>query len=84
MRIEHFGKAILVTLFLAFGMLQTLNAQKIALPFDRVTSADAMRQLYESDSIIHFAYKPLLMDKREYDTLIAKTYNRYKGKTYEK
>ena len=54
-----------------------LSAQKTLLPFDRVTSHDALRQLYESDSIIHLSFKPLLLNRSEVDTLIERTNNRY-------
>jgi len=67
-----------------FGFAQKARAQKTLLPFDRVTSQDVMRQLYESDSIIHFSYKPLLLNKSEFDTLVSNTHNRYSGKTYSK
>tara|TARA_R110002050_G_scaffold87066_3_gene184623 strand:+ start:14587 stop:16086 length:1500 start_codon:yes stop_codon:yes gene_type:complete len=57
-------------------------SQKVLLPFDRVTSQDAMRQLYESDSIIHLSFKPLLLDKSGYDTLISRTNSRFTQKKY--
>ncbi len=60
------------------------HAQKIALPFDRITTQDSERQLFEMDSIIHLSYKPLLLNKSEYDTLISNTHNRFSGKTYKK
>ena len=73
---------------LVFGLMllasMSAMAQKTLLPFDRVTSQDAVRQLYESDSIIHLSYKPMFIDKSEYDTLIANTQNRYTTKRYEK
>ncbi len=51
---------------------------------DRVTSQDATRQLYEYDSIIHLSYKPLLLNKWEYDSLISHTQKRYSSATYSK
>ncbi len=60
------------------------HAQKYQLPFDNVTSHDAMRQLYELDTIIHFSYKPLLIDKSLFDTLVANTHTRYSEKQYKR
>jgi hypothetical protein len=57
--------------------------QKTLLPFDRVTSHDAMRQLYESDSIIHLSFKSLLLNRSEVDTLISRTNNRYTTRKYK-
>jgi len=72
-------------LFVMFlGTSQQVNAQKTLLPFDQNTSNDAMRQLYESDSIIHFSYKSILLNKSEYDTIISNTHNRLSGKEYKK
>ena len=60
-----------------------ISAQKTLLPFDQVTSHDAMRQLYESDSIIHFSYKSLLLNKAEFDTLVNRTNKRYTSRKYK-
>lgn len=73
---------ILIIIILSSVFVLSGRAQKTLLPFDRVTSQDALRQLYETDSIIHFSYKPLLLNKSEFDTLVSRTHNRYSGKTY--
>jgi len=73
---------LFATLLVLASMPYRAFSQKVLVPFDRVTSQDAMRQLYESDSIIHFAYKPLLLEKSHYDSLISRTNNRYTQKSY--
>ena len=80
---KHFYGAIFLFL-LVLGVNPNSQAQKTLLPFDQVTSNDAMRQLFESDSIIHFSYKSILLNKSEYDTLISKTHNRLSGKEYQR
>ena len=75
---------ILILLGLFFMASELGYAQKTVLPMDRVTSQDVTRQLFESDSIIHLSYKPLLLNKWEYDTLISRTQKRYTDTTYSK
>ncbi|MGK0286475.1 MAG: hypothetical protein ACI9GM_001524, partial [Salibacteraceae bacterium] len=60
-----------------------LSAQKTLLPFDRVTSHDAIRQLYESDSIIHLSFKPLLLNRSEVAVLTERSNNRYTTRKYK-
>jgi hypothetical protein len=79
-RIRHF----FIGCVLFLGVSNSGLGQKILLPFDRVTSQDANRQLYETDSIIHLSFKPLLLEKSEYDSIISHTHNRYSGKEYGK
>ena len=74
---------LFVALFIMASIPYSLFSQKVLLPFDRVTSQDAMRQLYETDSIIHFAYKPLLLNKSHYDSLLTRTNDRYTHRTYK-
>ncbi len=77
-------KVIICFLFISLylGFTQVM-AQKTLLPFDPVTSHDAMRQLYESDSIIHLSFKPLLLNKSDYDTLVKRTNDRYTTREYQ-
>lgn len=70
-------------LFVGLLAFTATKAQKTLLPFDRVTSHDAMRQLYELDSNIHFSFKPLLLEKSEVDTLIERTNSRYTKRIYK-
>lgn len=68
--------------FLGIG-IHGVRAQKTLLPFDRVTSHDALRQLYETDSIIHLSFKPLLLERSEFDTLVDRTNKRYTNRVYK-
>lgn len=61
-----------------------LFAQKILLPFDRITMLEVNRQLYELDTNIHFSYKPLLLNKSEYDTIMRHVQKRLGAKHREK
>lgn len=74
-----------VLFILAVGVIYSFQSigQKTLLPFDRVTSHDALRQLYESDSIIHLSFKPLLLNKSEFDTLVSNTNKRYTHRNYK-
>ncbi len=76
-------KKLLLIVLVALIGAKVGNAQKTLLPFDRVTSHDAMRQLYESDSVIHFSYKSLLLNKSEFDTLVNRTNDRYTSRVYK-
>ena len=76
-------RSFLILSVCIFCSTGTSWAQKTLLPFDRITSHDALRQLYESDSIIHLSFKPLLLNKSEVDTLISKTNSRYTHRTYQ-
>lgn len=73
---------LFISICYGIGLKETV-AQKTLLPFDRVTSHDAVRQLYETDSLIHLSFKPLLLNKSEYDTIVKRTNDRYTSRQYQ-
>lgn len=81
MQKQLFTCAFLLCLWLYFPVQS--KAQQVILPFDRVSSPEILGQLYASDSIIHFAYKPLRVKRSQYNVLLENTQNRYGNHHYK-
>ncbi|HBH05157.1 MAG TPA: hypothetical protein DDX92_00965 [Flavobacteriales bacterium] len=77
-----FSGLAFVVLFSAFGL--HISAQQTRLNFDLISTFDQGRQLFESDSIVHLGYKPMMVDRDFYDTLVEHTFQRYNGRKYKR
>lgn len=80
--LQHLFTRVTLLCF-AISIHVVVNAQQVILPFDRVSSPETLGQLYAKDSVIHFAFKPLRVDRRLYNQLLDSTQNRYGNHHYK-